>query len=182
MPTWRTGLMAAAAAMVASAVAVAAAQGSGSAAPAAPKAASGIATLRAAVNLPPGMPGAWANIPLEVRLPGPGRYELDADVRGRLQGAPPVNIFITARLWNVTSGTEVAGSERLVNQTIYYNAGTALAGGNETAPISELVSVSDPTTIRLQALEYNDVGTATIAQVASDNWGYTTLRYVKVSP
>lgn len=147
-----------------------------SASPAAP-AATGIEHLQTQVDLPA---GAWTNTPLEVTLPRHGTYELDADVRGRLQGIPPVNTFITARLWNVTSGTAVPDSERLVNQIIDANAGDAEVGGNQTAPISELISVDKPTTIRLQARRVDAVGVANISQIYSDDQGYTSLRYERV--
>jgi hypothetical protein len=180
MPTLRTGLIASAAALLAAAGTVAATQSSGNAAPAAPAApaASGIATLQGFVDLPP---GTWTNIPLQVRLPYAGTYEIDADVRGRLQGTPPLNTYIIGRLWNVTSGAQVPDSERTVYQVINDNPASEPVGGNQTAPVSELISVTRPTTIQLQAQDVNGAGTASIAQVASDDSGYTTLRYVRVS-
>ncbi|MET8629648.1 hypothetical protein ABZW30_38975 [Kitasatospora sp. NPDC004669] len=160
---------------------VVAAQGNVSAAPAAPSADRGIAKLHTIVDLPP---GTWTDTPLEVTLPRAGTYELDADVRGRLQGTAPLNVFMSARLWNVTSGAEVPESERLVYQIIDEkpHPGTAVDGGNATAPISELIRVSGPTTIRLQAQEINAVGAAAIAQVYSDGVGFTALRYDRVGP
>jgi hypothetical protein len=73
-------------------------------------------------------------------------------------------------------------SERLVNQLIDYNPSNAAVGSNQTAPISELIRVTHPTTIELQAQDINSIGHAAIAQIASDDSGYTTLRYVRVSP
>lgn len=146
------------------------------ASPTAPPAA-GIEHLHVQVDLPA---GAWTDTPLEVTLPRHGTYELDADVRGRLQGLPPVNTYITARLWNVTSGTAVPDSERLVNQIIDANAGDAEVGGNQSAPISELIRVNKPTTIRLQARRIDAAGAATISQIYSDDRGFTSLRYERV--
>lgn len=140
---------------------------------------SGITKLHTNVDLPP---GTWTDTPLEVTLPRPGTYALNADVRGRLAGVSPLNTYLSARLWNVTSGAKVPESERLIYQIINLSQGNAQAGGNRTAPISELVRVTRPTKIRLQAQDTNAVGTATIAQVYSDNAGYTALRYVRVSP
>ena len=183
MPTLRTGLIASAAALLAAAGTVAATQGSGNAAPAkpatpAPLATSGIATMQGFVNLPP---STWTNIPLQVRLPYAGTYEIDANVRGRLQGTPPLNNYIIGRLWNVTSGAQVPDSERNVYQIVDANLASQPVGGNQTAPDSELITVTGPTTIQLQAEDVNAIGTAAIAQVASDDSGYTTLRYVRVS-
>jgi hypothetical protein len=158
---------------------MAVAQSSVSAAPSASPANSGIAKLHTNVDLPP---GTWTNTPLEVTLPRPGTYTLNADVRGRLAGVSPLNTYLSARLWNVTSGAEVPESARLVYQIINLSPGHDQAGGNQTAPISELIRVRRPTTIRLQAQGYNATGSATIAQVYSDGVGYTALRYVRVSP
>jgi hypothetical protein len=178
MPTRRTGFTAiAATALLVGATTAVAAQSDASTAPPASSAAARIEHLNTPVDLPA---GAWTNTPLEVTLPRAGTYELNADVRGRLQGLPPVNIFITARLWNVTSGTAVPDSERLVNQIIDPNAGDAEVGGNQTAPISELIKVSKPTTIQLQAQRTDGIGTATIGQVSSDANGHTSLRYEQV--
>jgi hypothetical protein len=130
------------------------------------------------VDLPP---STWTNIPLQVHLPYAGTYEIDADVRGRLQGTPPLNTYIVGRLWNVTSGAQVPDSERTVYQVDNDNPASEPVGGNQTAPDSELISVTGPTTIQLQAEDVNATGTAAIAQVGSDDTGYTTLRYVRVS-
>ncbi|MEU1365186.1 hypothetical protein ABZ454_03530 [Streptomyces sp. NPDC005803] len=178
MPTRRTGLtaLAATALLVGATTAVAAPSDTGTTSSTSPTA-TGIEHLRTQVDLPA---GAWTNTPLEVTLPKAGTYELDADVRGRLQGVPPINLFITARLWNVTTGTAVADSERLVNQIIDSNAGDAELGDNQTAPISELISVTQPTTIRLQAQRIDAVGAATIGQIYSDGNGFTSLRYERV--
>ncbi len=138
-----------------------------------------VAHLHAQVDLPPAV---WTDTPLTVDLPFSGTYELDADVRGRLSGTPSVNTYITARLWNVTTNSAVPESERLVHQIIDLNPGDAAAGGNQTAPISELVHVAGPTTIRLQARRIDAVGTASVAQIYSDGNGFTSLRFDRVAP
>ena len=175
MLTRRTGLVALTA-VVLTGAATAAMQSS---AVAAPPAARGIAHLNTQVDLPAGV---WTDVPVQVVLPRAGTYELDANVRGRLSGVPSVNTYITARLWDVTAGAEVPQSERLVYQIIDGNAGDAQAGGNATAPISELIRVTGPTTIGLQATDTNAVGAASIAQIYSDGYGYTSLRYDRVGP
>jgi hypothetical protein len=179
MSTLRTSLTAIAALLLVGATTAAAAQSDAKATPAAPAAFNGIAKLHTIADLPP---GTWTDTPLEVTLPLAGTYELNADVRGRLAGIPSLNVYMSARLWNVTAAAEVPESERLVYQIIDQNPGNAQAGGNQTAPISELIRVSGPTTIRLQAQENNAVGTATVAQVYSDGVGYTALRYDRVGP
>lgn len=130
-------------------------------------------------NLPAGM---WTNIPVEVVLPRAGTYDINADVRGRLSGSPALNTYITARLWDASTGAAVPQSERLINQIIDLNPGAALVGGNATAPISEQIRVSGPTTISLQATHVDAVGAASIAQIYSDGAGYTSMRFDRVGP
>jgi len=181
MPTLRTSLIASVAALLATGATIAATQASGHAAPPMPihLPENGIATLHTDVDLPA---STWTNTPLEVRLPHAGTYAIDADVRGRLQGTPSVDTYITARLWNVTDNAELPYSDRLVYQLFTDNTQTAPIGGNGTAPISELVRVDRPTTIQLQAEDVTTGGKATIAQVYSDGYGYSTLRYLRVLP
>ncbi|MEV0775714.1 hypothetical protein ACIBLA_24545 [Streptomyces sp. NPDC050433] len=178
MPTMRTRFttVAVATLLVGASAAVAAQSDTGTSG--ASSAVTGIRHLHTQVNLPA---GAWTDTPLEVTLPRRGTYALDADVRGRLSGVPPINTFITARLWNVTSGTAVPESERLVNQIIDLNTGDAETGSNQTAPISELIKVKKPTKIRLQAQRVDATGTATVGQIFSDANGWTSLRYERVS-
>ncbi|KWT61858.1 hypothetical protein ADL21_11280 [Streptomyces albus subsp. albus] len=127
------------------------------------------------VDLPPGV---WTDVPLELTLPYPGVYLIDANVRGRLVALTQVNAFITARLWDVTAGAAVPSSERHVYQAIG-GADTSLDhGGNGTAPISEVFRATVPTTIRLQARLTNANGAAAVAQIYSDaGQGFTSLRY-----
>ena len=147
---------------------------------AAPAAAYGIAHLNTtATDLPAGV---WTDVPLQVVLPRAGTYNIDADVRGRLSGVPALNTYITARLWDSSTGAAVPQSERLVYQVIDLNPGAAQAGGNATAPISEQIRVAGPTTISLQATHTDAVGAATVAQIYSDGYGYTSLRFNRVGP
>lgn len=179
MPSRRTGFtVATVAVLLAGGTTAVAAQGDGreGGAPGA-GAVAGIAHLGDSVDLPA---GAWTDVPLQVTLRRPGTYELDADVRASLSGTPPVNTFVTARLWNATSGAAVPDSERFVYQVVNANQGDALQGGSQTAPISEQIRVTRPTTIRLQAQRSDPVGTATGAQIVSDTFGRTSLRFQRV--
>jgi hypothetical protein len=182
MISLRTGLFTAAAVVLGSGLTIAATQGSGhaaTAAPAAPPPVVGGATLHTtSVDLPP---SAWVTTPLTVHLPHAGTYELDANVRGRLSGNYPLNTYIVARLWDDNTAAPVPYSQRLVYQIIDNDTSSGAVGGNNTAPISEWVTVHGPTTIHLQAQDNNAVGTASIAQIYSDINGYTTLRWVRVS-
>ncbi|MBB5954314.1 hypothetical protein FHS29_000884 [Saccharothrix tamanrassetensis] len=179
MKRFRTPLTAIGAAVVALATTVVVTQSGVSAAQPAIQADQAVAHLHAQVDLPNGV---WTDTPLTVALPFSGTYELDADVRGRLSGVPSVNAYITARLWNATTNTPVPESERLINQIIDHNVGDALTGSNQTAPISEVIRVNGPTTIRLQARRVDAAGAATVAQIYSDGAGYTSLRFDRVAP
>src|SRR4051812_6233938 len=96
---------------------------------------SGIAYLPVGLNLQPTASGTWANSSLQVTLPTAGIYTLDLDVRGRLAGKPPINAYIVARLFNVTTAAVLPNSERLITQIIDGNPGAAVYGVNTTAPI-----------------------------------------------
>lgn len=143
---------------------------------------SGIAYLPAGLNLQPTASGAWTGSSLQVTLPSAGVYALDLDVRGRLSGVPPVNAYIVARLFDVTAGTVLPNSERLVTQIIDYNRGAASYGVNTTAPISERVRVSRPTTIRLEATRVNAAGATNAADILSDSVGRTSFRFERLVP
>jgi hypothetical protein len=134
----------------------------------------GIAYLTAPADV---AAAVWTTTPLQVSLPHAGTYAIDADVRGRLSAISQTGAFITARLFDVTAGIAVPTSERLVIQVIALGPAGIDVGGNTTVPISGLVTVGAQTTIQLQATFF---GSATIAQLYSDNRGRTALRFQKI--
>lgn len=147
-----------------------------------PPVSSGIAYLPANVDLQPTTSGTWINTGLRVTLPRPGTYALDLDVRARLQGVPPINTYLVARLWNVTSGTVIPNSERILSQLIDDTAADAgTIAKNTTSPISEHITVTRPTTIQLQAQRINVIGASTIAAIWSDGAGRTSFRFDRIS-
>ncbi|MEV0354091.1 hypothetical protein AB0H88_50830 [Nonomuraea sp. NPDC050680] len=142
---------------------------------------SGIAYLPANVDLQPTASGTWVNTGLQVTLPSAGTYALDLDVRARLQGVPPVNTYMVARLWNVASGAALPNSERILSQLIdTTSAGAGIIAKNTTSPISERITVTGPTTIRLQAQRTNAFGASTIAAIWSDSAGRTSFRFGRI--
>lgn len=143
---------------------------------------SGIAYLPANVDLQPTASGTWVDTGLQVTLPKAGTYALDLDVRARLQGVPPVNTYMVARLRNVTAGTVVPNSERILSQLIDTTAtGAGTIAKNTTSPISEHIIVTGPTTIQLQAQRVNAGGASTIAAIWNDNAGRTSFRFDRIS-
>jgi hypothetical protein len=143
---------------------------------------SGIDYLPANVNLQPTASGTWVSTGLDVTLPEAGTYALDLDVRTRFSAIPPVNTFVVGRLWNVTAGAVLPNSERILSQLIDGTpVGAGGIGKNTTSPISERITVSGPTTIRLQAQRTNAAGASTIAAIWSDGNGRTSFRFSKIS-
>lgn len=117
----------------------------------------------------------WVPV-LNISLPGPGVYEVEANVRGGLAGTPRISAFIIARLWDTTSGTIVEGSERLVVQLVDLNSDEPISH-NQTTPISELVRASRPTNIQLQAILVDGAGTPSTSAILSNYHGRTSIFY-----
>ncbi|MBT2368888.1 hypothetical protein J7E88_27115 [Streptomyces sp. ISL-10] len=133
------------------------------------------------VNLQPTGSGSWVNTPLRVFLPRPGTYILDADVRGRLAGDGQDRLLasIQARLWDATDGAVVPRSERLVTH-MNIPPLSGVVAKQSTAPISERITVTEPTVIRLQVRRVNSIGETIRADIFSDGSGRTSLRYQRV--
>jgi hypothetical protein len=140
----------------------------------------GIAYLPTTLDLQPTASRTWTDTALEVILPRAGTYDLDVDVRGVINGYTPVDTWISARLLNVTSGTVLPNSERLVTQVAQGNTTGVLVGTNGTAPISERITVNGPTLIRLQGMRVNFTGASHRAEIISSAAGRTSFRYERV--
>ncbi|CAL9284133.1 hypothetical protein [Streptomyces sp. SudanB182_2057] len=125
--------------------------------------------------------GRWVNTTVVVTLPRPGTYLLDADVRGRVAGDGNARLLasVQARLWNITNGTLVPRSERLVTHMNMPPLSGPVAR-QATAPISERITVNRETVIRLQVRRVNSVGQTYRADIFSDGAGRTSLRYQRV--
>ncbi|MGW7792419.1 hypothetical protein [Streptomyces tricolor] len=133
------------------------------------------------VDLQPTPSGRWVNVPLAVTLPRPGTYLLDADVRGRIAGDGNDRLLasIQARLWDATDGAVVPQSERLVTHMNNPPLSGTIAR-QSTAPISERITVTRETVIRLQVRRVDSVGQSYRADIFSDGSGRTSLRYQRV--
>lgn len=119
---------------------------------------------------------------MSILLPEPGRYLLSADVRASIGGTPPVNAFVTARLFNVTAGAVLPDSARIVIQA---NAQAPAVGDfaeQSTVSIHEILTVTAPTTIRLEAAHFVTSGTVTVSNsVNSVTAGRNRLGYERIS-
>ncbi|MGH3388205.1 MAG: hypothetical protein ACRDOO_04940 [Actinomadura sp.] len=142
---------------------------------------SGISYLPARVDLQNVPSGTWVNTGLQVTLPTAGTYALDLNVRTRLNGVPPFNVFIVGRLWNVTAGSALPNSERILHQIADHTGqGAGQIGNNRTAPISERITVTGPTTIRLDVQRNDANGRSNAAAVWIDANGRTSFRFNRI--
>lgn len=144
----------------------------------------GYAELPAAVDLQPTASGAWTNTGLQLTLPTAGTYHLDANVRANLSVTDGTNAWIGARLWDVTVGALVPGSEVLVYQlsTSVSPATTVVTqGGNQNGAILVPYTVPASRLVRLQVMRIYSGPSPTVARVLSDGNSRTTLRYDRVS-
>lgn len=143
----------------------------------------GSAVLPAAVDLQPSASGTWVATGLSVTLPAAGTYQLDATVRAAMAAVSPANTYIVARLYDVTAGAVVPGSEAMVHQiNIGSPSGATLSQGtNNSAPIQVEYTVPGPRTIRVEAARFNSQGATGTAIVVSDGSGRSTLRYSRVA-
>ncbi|MFI9591207.1 hypothetical protein [Nonomuraea sp. NPDC052265] len=143
----------------------------------------GYAALPAPVNLQPTASGTWVNTGLQITLPSAGIYQLDANVRGNLQASgSDFNVWLQARLWDITAGAVVPDSECIVQQYWFTQAAAASLGGNAVASVLIEYSVPGPRSIRLEAARINLRGTTIEAGIGSDTVsGRTTLRYGRVA-
>lgn len=143
----------------------------------------GYAALPAGVDLTTTASGAWIDLGLFLTLPTPGTYDLDAVVRGNIgRMGTGENALIQARLWDVTAGAVVPGSEAIVVQISEFSPGAATAlQWNSSTAISVEYSPTSPRTIRLEAARVDIAGTTEVAGIGSDTLQRTTLRYARVA-
>jgi hypothetical protein len=143
-----------------------------------------------AINLLP-VDGTYRNTGLFVDLPEAGRYALHWDVRGNLccSTASTVQRWISARVFNVTAGAAVPGTERLVVQ-MQKSLGVGSANEQEcltsTAALSHLFTVpagGAPIRLRLEGGLFGTDGSGSTqtAVIESDATGRTAVTAVKIS-
>lgn len=116
-------------------------------------------------------------------LPSAGRWAVTMVARGVLSFTGVAGTFIVARIFNVTAGSVVASSETFVVQVRQNTAAAGqTTGDNDTATTLKYVSVTGPTTLRMEAKTVLQLGTApTQAQIVSDANGRSALLAHKVS-
>ncbi|MEW2568316.1 hypothetical protein [Streptomyces sp. NPDC047070] len=116
-------------------------------------------------------------------LPSAGRWHVTMVARGVLSFTGVAGTFIVARIFNVTAGAVVANSETFVTQVRQNVAGAGqTTGDNDTATMIKYLTVTGPTTLRMEAKTGFQLGTQpTQAQIVSDANGRSLLAAHKVS-
>lgn len=143
----------------------------------------GYAVLPAPVSLQATASGTWVDTGLQIALPSAGTYRLDATVRGNLQASGNnFNVWLQARLWDITAGAVVPDSECIVQQYWLTQADVASLGANAAVSVLIEYSVPGPRSIRLEASRINAQGASIAAGIGSDTVaGRTTLRYERIA-
>jgi hypothetical protein len=143
----------------------------------------GFAVLQANVDLQPSASGTWVATGLTVALPAAGTYQLDATIRAAMTAVSPANVYVVARLYDVTAGAPIPGSETMVHQiNIGSPSGATLSQGtNNGAPVQIAYTVPGPRTIRVEAARYNSQGATATAAIISDGSGRSTLRVNRIA-
>lgn len=134
------------------------------------------------VDLVPVANDTWVNTGLSVALPEAGVYEVTATVRSSIaRGAAtaPFAVNISARLFNVTGGNAIPGTDYTVQQV---NEASPSSGQTTQVALStfhKFVTVTGPATIRLEANRNTINGTA--VNVTAIQTGNTRLGFKKIS-
>lgn len=131
------------------------------------------------LDLGPDPGDTWKDMPGVIVLPEAGTYALDASVRATIEGDGPVQGWVSARLFDATTGAAVPLSDTLIG--LINENSTDRDSFQATSPIQVLYQVNGPRTIRVQGLRHTTFGTLHIAQIVSGAQGYSTLRFTKVS-
>ncbi|WP_327345990.1 hypothetical protein [Streptomyces europaeiscabiei] len=140
---------------------------------------SGMASLPAGLDLTNVTSDTWMGIGVEVTLPGPGRYQLDAVIRGAITvRASPSNIVIRGRLWDVGAGAVVPSTLTVVDQ-VFIAPGMpadAVTGQNDNGVIMVDYAAAAPTTIRIEVNRLHAQGSESDSGIHPS----TTLRWQKI--
>lgn len=120
--------------------------------------------------------GTWVATGAQVVLPEAGKYALSADFYSSITATTPWAVAINARLFNVTAGAAVPNSTRRVQfGNINDGGGTPMLLQN-AGSINTFITVTGPTTIRLdgqrQHVGFND---STAASLSGPRLGFVKV-------
>ncbi|WP_327415396.1 hypothetical protein [Streptomyces sp. NBC_01233] len=110
-------------------------------------------------------------------LPSAGLWAVTMVARGVFSFTGVAGTFMVARMFNVTAGAAVAGTETFVVQVRQNVAGAGqTTGDNDTATMLKYLRVTGPTTLRMEAKTTFQLGTQpTQANLVSDSNGRSGL-------
>ncbi|MFI2300169.1 hypothetical protein ACH5AL_15200 [Actinacidiphila glaucinigra] len=105
--------------------------------------------------------GAWIDTGLVVNLPEAGVYEVTATLHTVIATNPSsgsYNIAIAGRLFNVTGGFAVPGSQYTIQQNADNNPGSYMSD-SDMGTFHKFISPAQAVTIRLEVMRLNTEGT-----------------------
>ncbi|GAA2948202.1 hypothetical protein ACFPN0_15265 [Kitasatospora cinereorecta] len=138
--------------------------------------------LPAPVSLVAAANDTWVNTGMTVNLPAAGTYEITATVRSSIArgaAAGPFAVNISARLYNVTAGAAMAGTDYTVQQVNEANPTSGQSTWVSLGTFHKFVTVGGPVTIRLEA-NRNTINGAAV-NVTGIQSGNSRLAFNKVS-
>lgn len=147
-----------------------------------PSAVFGQAFATAPLTLTSAPLGSWLPVQgCEITLPAAGTYKVGAEVSAQVTQQGPATqaqvINLRARLFDVTAGAPVPNGDQTILAYNHNGAGLSLVVG--CAPITRFVTVTGPTTIRLEGL-INQQGADTRADPCRIFNLRTDIRYERI--
>ncbi|MFI9418088.1 hypothetical protein [Streptomyces werraensis] len=142
----------------------------------------GEAFIPAAVSLVAAANDAWVDTGLSVNLPEAGVYEVTATVRSSIARGnvtAPFAVNISARLFNVTAGGAIPGTDYTVQQVNEASPSSGQTTWVALGTFHKFVTVAGPVTIRLEASRNTINGAA--VNVTGIQTGNTRLAFKKIA-
>ncbi|KQW11423.1 hypothetical protein [Streptomyces sp. Root369] len=118
--------------------------------------------------------GTWVATSAQLVLPEAGTYALSADFFSHINATTPWAVAINARLFNVTAGAPVPGSNRRIQfGNINDPGGGTVMSLQNAGSLSTFLTVTAPTTIRVEGLrQYVGFNDSTQAVLAGPRLGF----------
>lgn len=136
--------------------------------------------LAAFVDLVATPSGAWVDSTMSVVLPEAGVFEVTATLHTVIATNPSsgsYNIAIAGRLFNVTNGNAVGGSQYTIQQNADNNPGSFMSD-SDMGTFHRFITTTGPTTIRVEVMRLDGSGTpvsTTGLQTANSRLGFTKI-------
>ncbi|MEU8831748.1 MULTISPECIES: hypothetical protein [unclassified Streptomyces] len=108
--------------------------------------AGGVANLQAVAS------DTWVTTGAEVVLPEAGTYAVSADLYSDINGTTPWAVAVNARLFDVTAGAPVPGTDRRIQYDNVNDGGGSVLEFQNAGALNANVTVTGQTTIRLEGM------------------------------